>query len=74
MLLLRLGELRQLIREYAEDGDMAGSRPEEHYSNELSEDEAYQKSSVMVPDDVKKPINNWMKAMGLSGHPKKRSR
>lgn len=70
---LHLGELRTLIRE-AVDDCWGGSRPEETYDEELVEDEAYKKHSVLVPDDVKKPINAWMKAMGLAGAKKKRPR
>jgi hypothetical protein len=66
---LQLSELRSLIREA-----LAGSRPEENYDNELAEDEAWKQHSVMVPDDVKAPINKWMKSMGLAGAKKKRAR
>jgi hypothetical protein len=70
---LTIGELRGLIHEAVEDC-WGGSRPEETYNEELVEDEAFNKHSVLVPDDVKKPIKKWMKAMGLSGVKKKRSR
>ena len=69
---LRLHDLRRLIREAI--ADCAGSRPEEHYDNELAEDEAWKEHSVLVPDDVKTSINAWMKAMHLSGAKKKRRR
>jgi hypothetical protein len=69
---LRLGDLRRVICEVAADC-WGGSRPEETYDEELEEDDAYKKKSVLVPDDVKHSINKYFKAMGLSGTKKKRS-
>lgn len=64
-----LGELRRLIRE-----GLGGSNPNEAYDKDLADDPAMSKKSVYVPDDVKKPIKKYLKAMGLSGRKKKRSR
>ena len=69
-----MGALRALIREAIDPDCYGGSRPEESYDNEMSEDDAWNKKSVLVPDDVKEPINKWMVAMGLSRAKKKRSR
>jgi hypothetical protein len=55
-----LGELRSLIREAFKD--------------DLSDDPAYKKDSVLVPDDIKRSIDKWTKAMGLSSKKKKRRR
>lgn len=67
---LTMATLRQLVRESVHDC-WGGSHPTETYDQELTEDdEAYQKHSVMVPDDVKASINKWAKAMGLSGRKK----
>ncbi len=68
---IRLGDLRNLIREQADDC-WGGSRPEEMYEEELADDPALKKHSVYVPDDVKKPIKRWLKKMGLSRRKKKR--
>ncbi len=59
-----LGELRGLVKEAIDC--WGGSRPEETYEQTLDEDEAYKKRSVLVPDDIKKSINSWMKQMGLT--------
>lgn len=64
-----VAELRRIIRE-----GLAGSQPEQAYEGDLADDPAMHKKSVLVPDDVKKPIGKWMKAMGLSRGKKKRSR
>lgn len=70
---LTLGKLRVLVREAIDC--WGGSRPEEMYEQELEDDAALAKHSVIVPDDVKRPVSRWMRAMGLSGRrPKKRSR
>lgn len=61
-----------MLREASSDC-WGGSRPEETYDEELDEDEALNKRSVFVPDDVKKAISKWSHAMGLAGT-KKRSR
>ena len=71
---LTLSALRRIIREAVQQDCWGGSRPEETYDEELVEDEAYKKHSVLVPDDVKRPINAWMKQMGLAGTKKKRRR
>ena len=64
---LSLGELRRLIRE-----SLAGSHPSEAYDKDLADDPSLNKRSVYVPNDVKKPIKRWLKAMGLSKGKKKR--
>lgn len=64
-----VAELRRMIRE-----GLGGSDPNEAYDHDLADDPALHKKSVLVPDDVKKPIGKWMKAMGLSRGKKKRSR
>lgn len=58
--------LRSIIREELKKHTWAGSQPEESYDEELLDDEAYEASSVYVPDDIKKKINKWAKDMGLS--------
>ncbi len=63
---VRLGDVRVMIRE-AIDDCWGGSHPEETYRQELDEDEALKKHSVLVPDDIKKSISCWMKKMGLAG-------
>lgn len=65
---LTLSELRRLVRE-----GLGGSRPEETYEGDLMDDPAIKKQSKLVPDDIKRPIKRWVKAMGLS-RTKKRSR
>lgn len=67
---MAVGELRRLIREATEDC-WGGSCPEETYDEELVEDEAWKKHSVLVPDDVKASISKYMKDMGLSGTKKR---
>lgn len=36
------------------------------YDKEIIDDLSYSQESTYVPDDVKKPINKWLKLMGLS--------
>lgn len=64
---LTIGDLRRAIREAVADDCFGGSYPEETYDEELAEDDAWKKRSVLVPDDVKKSISSWMGKMGLSG-------
>lgn len=66
---LTVAELRRIIRE-----GLAGSHPEQAYEGDLADDPAMKKKSVLVPDDIKRPIGKWMKAMGLTRSKKKRSR
>lgn len=66
---LTLGEVRVLVREA-----LAGSHPSEAYDHELMDDPAVKKRSVMVPDDIKRQVRRWTKAMGLSRGKKKRLR
>jgi hypothetical protein len=67
---LTLGELRSVISEAIDC--WGGSHPEETYDELLEDDPTLAKHSVLVPDDVKKSISKWSKAMGLSGRPKKK--
>jgi hypothetical protein len=67
---IRIGALRYIIREVANDC-WGGSRPEETYDEELVDDDAYKKRSVIVPDDIKKSIDKWSLAMGLSSKSKR---
>lgn len=67
---LTLLELKTLIREAAGDC-WAGSRPDEMYEQELMDDPALKKKSVMVPDDIKDKIGHYFRAMGLSGKKKR---
>lgn len=53
--------LRQLIRE-----SLAGSHPDETYSEELMDDDDFKQPSVYVPNWAKKKIKAWAKDMGLS--------
>lgn len=68
---LTIGDLRRAIREACEGDCFGGSCPEETYDEELAEDDAWKAKSALVPDDVKRSINGWMKQMGLSGRRKK---
>ncbi len=70
---LTLGQLRALIREEIEPDCWGGTRPDETYSELLEDDPAYQKRSVLVPDDIKKAIGSWARQMGLAKPAKKRS-
>lgn len=73
-----IAELRRIICEGLSGSpapkNLGGSQPEEQYEGDLADDPALKKKSVLVPDDVKKPIGKYLKAMGLTGSRKKRSR
>lgn len=56
-----LKQLRHIIREV-----IAGSQPEEAYSEELLDDPGFKKKSVYVRDDIKEKIKAWAKDMKLS--------
>jgi hypothetical protein len=59
--------LRSIIREFVEAYAVrGGSQPDESYDKELLDDEAFDASSVLVPDDIKKKIKKWAKDMKLS--------
>jgi len=58
---ITLQQLRELIREV-----IAGSHPEEAYSEELLDDPAFKEKSVLVRDTAKKKIKSWAKDMKLS--------
>lgn len=64
---MTLGELRSFINEAIKGDCWGGSHPSETYDQELDEDDALKKHSVIVPDDVKKSISSWMNKMGLAG-------
>jgi hypothetical protein len=70
MMKILLRELRQVIREAIDC--WGGSRPEEMYEEELVNDPDLKKHSVIVPDDVKRPVTNYLKAMGLAGTKRKK--
>lgn len=59
-MLLTLCELRVIVREA--------------FKEDLQDDPELAKHSVYVPDDVKRSIKKWSRAMGLSGGKKKRKR
>lgn len=63
---LTVGQLRTLIREAVKDDCWGGSHPNEMYNEQLIDDPSYKKKSVYVPDDIKRKIEPWLKAMGLS--------
>lgn len=50
-----------------------GSQQVEAYNADLIDDPAFNKDSTYVPDDIKRAIKKWSKAMGLS-HVKKKNR
>lgn len=58
---ITIEQLRQVIREV-----LAGSQPEESYSEELLDDPGFKKKSVFVRDDAKEKIKSWAKDMKLS--------
>ena len=65
-----MNELRKLIREVIlktiKSDCWGGSHPEEMYNHELTDDEAFKKKSVLVPDDIKNSIKVWSKKMGMT--------
>lgn len=63
---IRVGELREIIRETIKKSDWGGSHPDESYDEELLDDPAFNSASVYVPDDIKVKIRKWAKDMGLS--------
>ena len=60
--------MRMTIRQLREEirKSLAGSQPEEAYSEELLNDPSFDEKSVYVPDDIKKSIKTWAKDMKLS--------
>jgi hypothetical protein len=58
---ITLGLLREFIRE-----TLAGSQPEEAYTEELLDDPGFKVKSVYIRDDAKKKIKAWAKDMKLS--------
>ena len=58
---ITIGRLREEIRK-----SLAGSHPDESYSEELLNDPSFDEKSVYVPDDIKKSIRSWAKDMKLS--------
>jgi len=60
---LTIRQLRQTIRE-----GLAGSQPEEDYSNEIVDDKSLDGESLLVNDETKKRMRKYFKAMGLATH------
>jgi hypothetical protein len=58
---ITIGQLREVIKR-----SLAGSQPDETYSEELLDDPAFQEKSVYVPDWAKKKIKSWARDMKLS--------
>lgn len=58
---ITIGQLREVIKK-----SLAGSQPDETYSEELLDDPAFQEKSVYVPDWAKKKIKSWARDMKLS--------
>ena len=58
--------MRARLKEAAEDDCWGGSQPEEMYEEQLTDDPAYKKKSVYVPDDIKHSINSYFEKMGLA--------
>jgi hypothetical protein len=58
---ITIGQLREVIKR-----SLAGSQPDETYSEELIDDPAFQEKSVYVPDWAKKKIKSWARDMKLS--------
>jgi hypothetical protein len=58
---ITIGQLREVIKK-----SLAGSQPDEAYSEELLDDPAFQEKSVYVPDWAKKKIKSWARDMKLS--------
>lgn len=56
-------QLREIVRK-----SLRGSQPEESYDQELMDDPALKKSSVYVPNHVKKKIKAWARDMKLSSN------
>lgn len=60
---LSIRELRQVVAEC-----IAGSQPEEMYENEIVDDPALAKTSLLVNDETKKKMRKYFKDMGLATH------
>ncbi len=58
---ITIGQLREAIRR-----SLAGSQPDETYTEELLDDPGFKEKSVYVRDDAKKKIKAWAKDMKLS--------
>ena len=58
---MTIGQIREIVRK-----SIAGSDPNEAYTEELLDDEAFAQKSMYVPDDVKDKIKKWAKSMKLS--------
>lgn len=65
-------ELEQAAESVVREG-LGGSTPEESYFDEIDDNLAFRKKSVIVPDDVKKSVASWLVKMGLTRPSKKRS-
>lgn len=58
---ITIGQLREAIRR-----SLAGSQPDETYTEELLDDPGFKEKSVYVRDDAKEKIKVWAKDMKLS--------
>jgi hypothetical protein len=58
---ITIGQLREAIRR-----SLAGSQPDETYTEELLDDPGFKEKSVYVRDDAKEKIKAWAKDMKLS--------
>ena len=58
---ITIRQLREAIRR-----SLAGSQPDETYTEELLDDPGFKEKSVYVRDDAKKKIKAWAKDMKLS--------
>ena len=56
----------QSYKKLVDSDCFGGSHPDEMYEHELTNDKAFKKKSVLVPDDIKEKIKSWTKSMGLS--------
>jgi len=60
---ITIKRLRQIIRE-----GLAGSQPEEDYSNEIVDDKSLDGESLLVNDETKKKMRSYFKSMGFATH------
>jgi len=58
---ITIGQLREAIRR-----SLAGSQPDETYTEELLDDPGFKEKSIYVRDDAKEKIKAWAKDMKLS--------
>lgn len=58
---MTVGALREVIRR-----ELAGSQPDETYTQHLLDDPAFKEKSMLVGDDIKEKILAWAKSMKLT--------